>query len=67
MRKKIEKDQRIWAMEISKLNESVSGQKKFLMGSPGSAQVTRVRLLSEYNGLFASTHGSEITLSLAPL
>jgi hypothetical protein len=34
------------------------------MGSPGSAQVTRVRLLAEWSNLQARTIGSTLVLSL---
>ena len=34
------------------------------MGSPGSAQVTRCRLLAEYNNLVAHTKGAMLYLSL---
>ena len=40
--------------------------RKIKMGSKGSAQVTRCRLLAAYDGLYAKTNGNIISLSLSP-
>lgn len=49
---------------IDRLNQSASGEIRIRMGSPGSAQVTRVRLLAEWANLEAKTVGSTLILSL---
>jgi len=48
---------RNWPAIIDRLNESKSGKTAIRMGTPGSAQVTRVRLLRDYNNLSAFTDG----------
>jgi hypothetical protein len=58
---------RKWDEEIEKLNGTKSGKRKFLFKTPGSASVTRVRLLREFSGLYGSTSGKVMTLSLNPL
>ncbi len=55
---------RNWEIVIDKLNTSSNGQMKIKMGSPGSAQVTRCRLLEEYSNLDARTSGSTLILEL---
>ena len=46
-----------WESIIDQLNES--GERlRIKMGSPGSAQVTRCRLMSNYDGLDVQTKGS---------
>ena len=55
---------RDWDQIVEKLNASPSGEMKIRMGSPGSAQVTRVRLLAEWRNLEASTVGSTLHLRL---
>lgn len=55
---------RDWPSVIRKLNESKTGELKIRMGSPGSAQVTRCRLLAEWRNLDASTVGSTLQLRL---
>ncbi len=58
-------DQRTrWEREIDALNDSKRGVRRVPMGSPGSAQVTRCRLLSEYRNLHARTIGSTLYLAL---
>ena len=47
------------------LMESRAGELRIRMGSPGSAQVTRCRLLSEWSNLEVSTVGSILHLRLA--
>ncbi len=55
---------RNWSDVIERLNTSRSGELTLRMGSPGSAQVTRVRLLAEWNNLEATTIGSQLRLRL---
>ncbi len=55
---------RDWPTVIRRLNESKKGEITLRMGSPGSAQVTRVRLLSEWNNLEATTVGATLRLRL---
>ena len=55
---------RNWTDEIDRLNDSKRGVRRIEMGSAGSAQVTRCRLLAEWNGLYAETEGS--TPGIAP-
>ena len=55
---------RSWPTVIDRLNQSASGEIRIRMGSPGSAQVTRVRLLAEWANLEAKTVGSTLILSL---
>jgi hypothetical protein len=54
-----------WDAEIERLNRTVTGQRRIVMSSEGSAQVTRVRLLSRYANLRARTEGRVIVLELA--
>jgi hypothetical protein len=56
---------RDWSSIISRLNESRSGELRIRMGSPGSAQVTRCRLLSEWSNLEVTTVGPILYLKLA--
>jgi hypothetical protein len=56
---------RSWPAVIERLNHSASGEIRIRMGSPGSAQVTRVRLLSEWSNLEARTVGATLILSLS--
>lgn len=53
-----------WDAEIRRLNESSQGERRIRMGSPGSAQVTRVRLLAEWSNLEATTLGSTLILRI---
>jgi len=53
---------RDWASVIEKLNKSPKGELKIKMGSPGSAQVTRCRLLAEWSNLEATTKGETLVL-----
>lgn len=57
---------RKWEGVIERLNGTKSGRIRVAMGSPGSAQVTRCRLLAEYRGLYAWTDGATLHLSLSP-
>ena len=54
-----------WSAIIERLNNSPKGEVRVTMGSPGSAQVTRVRLLSEWSNLEAATVGSTLILRLS--
>lgn len=55
---------RSWPDVIDRLNRSPRGELRIRMGSPGSAQVTRCRLLAEWNHLEAVTEGSTLYLRL---
>ncbi len=55
---------RNWSAIIDRLNSSPRGELKIKMGSPGSAQVTRCRLLSQWSNLEATTVGSNLCLRL---
>jgi hypothetical protein len=57
---------RSWPDVIERLNRHPKGEIRIRMGSPGSAQVTRVRLLAEWKHLEAHTIGSTLVLSLSP-
>jgi hypothetical protein len=51
-----------WPAIIERLNKSPKGEIRVRMGSPGSAQVTRCRLLAEWANLRATTIGSTLIL-----
>jgi hypothetical protein len=55
---------RDWSKVIDRLNGSRSGELKVKMGSPGSAQVTRCRLLAQWDNLDAETVGATLVLRL---
>jgi hypothetical protein len=55
---------RDWNQIISRLNTTPSGELRIKMGSPGSAQVTRCRLLEEWSNLEVTTTGPVIHLRL---
>lgn len=55
---------RNWVEIIDRLNRSKSGEIRIHMGSPGSAQVTRCRLLAEWSNLEATTVGPVLRLRL---
>lgn len=57
---------RDWTKVIERLNQSGRGEMRIQMGSPGSAQVTRVRLLDQWSNLEASTAGATLILRLPP-
>ena len=46
---------RDWSSIIDRLNASPRGELRIKMGSPGSAQVTRCRLLEEWSNLEVTT------------
>ena len=58
-------DNRIdWKKIIEVLKKKPAGTKKTVkMGSPGSAQVTRCRLLNDFKGIHIKTKGNVITIS----
>ncbi len=56
---------RSWPKIIAHLNTLKSGKTRIVMGSEGSAQVTRVRLLKEYNNLLVSTEGDILVIEVA--
>ncbi len=55
---------RNWTAVIERLNASAKGELRIKMGSPGSAQVTRCRLLAEWTNLEATTVGWTLILRL---
>jgi hypothetical protein len=55
---------RNWSQIIDRLNSNPKGELRLTMGSPGSAQVTRCRLLAEWSNLDATTVGSTLYLRL---
>lgn len=55
---------RNWADVIDRLNRSKRGEMRIRMGSPGSAQVTRCRLLAQWANLEATTVGPTLVLRL---
>ncbi len=56
---------RNWPAIINRLNESRKGELRIRMGSPGSAQVTRCRLLEKWDNLEVWTDGPFLHLQLA--
>ena len=54
-----------WASVIQRLNSSPRGELRIRMGSPGSAQVTRCRLLEKWSNLEVTTVGPTLHLRLA--
>ena len=57
-------NRRDWPAIIDRLNKSSKGSLSIKMGSPGSAQVTRCRLLEQWNNLEVHTVGSILHLRL---
>ena len=55
---------RNWPAVIERLNKDPKGEIRIKMGSPGSAQVTRCRLLAEWSNLQATTIGKTLILRL---
>ncbi len=55
---------RNWATVIEKVKASKSGKKSITMGTPGSAQVTRCRLLREYPGLDITTESDVLKIAV---
>ena len=58
-------ERRNWSAIIDRLNTSKKGNLSIRMGSAGSAQVTRVRLLEQWNNLEVNTVGRTLHLRLA--
>jgi hypothetical protein len=55
---------RDWSQIIDRLNSSRHGELRIRMGSPGSAQVTRCRLLEEWSNLEVTTVRETLHLRL---
>jgi hypothetical protein len=55
---------RNWSAIIDRLNRTPRGELRIRMGSPGSAQVTRCRLLQQWNNLDVRTERSTLYLRL---
>lgn len=55
---------RDWSTVIERLNRTPRGEMRIKMGSPGSAQVTRCRLLEQWANLEAETIGPTLILRL---
>jgi hypothetical protein len=55
---------RNWSAIIQRLNRSPRGEIRIQMGSPGSAQVTRCRLLEQWANIRVTTIGSTLYLRL---
>ncbi len=56
---------RDWTAVIERLNRSREGYMRIRMGSPGSAQVTRCRLLEQWDNVEIWTNGAVLHLRLA--
>lgn len=57
-------DRRDWPAVIERLNKSREGYLKIRMGSPGSAQVTRCRLLEKWDNIEIWTDGAMLHMQL---
>ncbi len=55
---------RDWPAVMRRLNESPRGEIRIHMGSPGSAQVTRCRLLEQWSNIEVTTIGATLKLRL---
>ena len=55
---------RNWSAIMKRLNESPNGALTIQMGSPGSAQVTRCRILDEWRNVDVHTIGAKLYLRL---
>lgn len=58
-------DRRDWAALVDEVHSNAGVELRIRMGSAGSAQVTRVRLLQEWKDLAVRTEGSLLILSRA--
>jgi hypothetical protein len=56
---------RDWTSIIEQLNRSRNRGLRIRMGSPGSAQVTRCRLLEQWTNLRVRTRGAMLYIELA--
>lgn len=54
---------RDWAAIVASLSPA-RPRRRIVMGSAGSAQMTRARLLERWNGIRVSTSGSMVTVEL---
>jgi len=59
------KARRNWSTIIERLNRSARGEIRIRMSSPGSAQVTRCRLLEQWSNLRVRTRGPILYIALA--
>ncbi len=59
---RVTQPRRSWEEIVERLSASKSGKTSVVMGSVGSAQVTRCRLVKEYEGLTISTKGDVVHL-----
>ncbi len=55
---------RSWPAIMARLNDTPSGKLAIRMGSDGSAQVTRIRLLTEWNNIDVWTVRSMLHIAL---
>jgi len=53
-----------WSAIMKRLNDSPKGSITIQMGSPGSAQVTRVRLLEEWSNVDVRTVGAKLYIQI---
>lgn len=60
----VSQNRRDWTSVITRLNRSREGYLRIRMGSPGSAQVTRCRLLEQWDNLEVWTEGPFLNLQL---
>ena len=65
-RRRSRRNRRDWSAIIERLNQSPRGELRIRMGSPGSAQVTRCRLLEQWNNLQVRTERAILHLRLRP-
>ena len=56
---------RDWDAIIERFNRSRRAELRIRMGSPGSAQVTRCRLLQQWSNLRVRTRGAMLCIRLA--
>lgn len=55
---------RNWTAIIDRLVNTKSGRTRITMGSPGSAQVTRARLLETFAGIDVRTEGDTLIIEV---
>ena len=60
--RRIRRQHRNWTAIIDRLNRTPRGELRIRMGSPGSAQVTRCRLLDKWRNLEAWTESEVLFL-----
>jgi len=66
VKNKVKANRMDWEKIVESLEKLKTHKKTVQMGSAGSAQVTRIRLLKEYDGLYVRTRDVYIDLSLVP-